>query len=216
MAGTLTKRQKELRTKLMKIRPGATPSEVRARIVELCAQHNYDPIAELIDMVRNGYEVEANGKKVRVPLDAKDVIGIHKEIIQYIAPKLRSVDVQAQVEANISISVTKFSGTPIEGEIIKEEDMIRDVVDSAVEQDLDKMKKPELLDRAKDLGIECDASFTKAMIIEAIKAVEEDDGGEGNSDAPTEDPENPESGDSVEEDPETDGSGDDGKEENAD
>lgn len=140
MAGTLTKRQKELRKDLMKIRPGATPSEVRARIAELCQANNYDPVAELLLFVETSGEILVKEildisnaikddklrerlakiaeaiKHVGVGGDSRDIIGIHKELLQYIAPKLRSMEVKGEIDADINITVTKFTGNPIKTE----------------------------------------------------------------------------------------------------
>ena len=134
MAGQLTKRQKEVREKLLVIDPGSTPSEVRARISELCQANGYDPVAELLLFVQTSGEVlvqEINEiakavksvklrerlekvaeaiKHVGVGGDSRDIIGIHKEILQYIAPKLRSMEIKGDFDLNFNITVTKFAG----------------------------------------------------------------------------------------------------------
>ena len=197
MAGALSKRQSELRKNLMKIRPGATPSEVRHRIAELCAQNDYDPVRELIEMVQKGHRiVMSDGSFKFIPLDPKDVISIHKEVLQYIAPKLRTIDVQASIEANINVTVTKYAGAAIDGEILEESEvhtMIRQTVPDATEDidatTLEKMTKQGVLDYALGLGLEVTKTWNKAQLIDKIISVvasdeEEDDADEdGDNDA---------------------------------
>lgn len=131
--GTLNKRQLEMRKNLMKIRPGATPAEVRSRIAEMCAENNYDPVQELLLFVQTSGEVLAHEireiasvvrnkviskklenvantiKHVGVGGDSRDIIGIHKELLQYIAPKLRSMEVKGELDVNFNITVTKYA-----------------------------------------------------------------------------------------------------------
>ena len=131
MAGALTKRTKELREKLLSLRPGASNSALRNCIIELCAKNNYDPIQELINTVKasdQNAKAElislAKSTKVRsktlreqllaiadniVSADLREVIGIHKEVLQYIAPKLRSIETKENIDVNINVTVKKFS-----------------------------------------------------------------------------------------------------------
>jgi len=199
----LLRRHSELRKNLMKIRPGATPSEVRARIAELCAQNDYDPVKELIEMVQKGQRIEMSDGTIKfIPLDPKDVISIHKEVLQYIAPKLRTIDVQASIEANISISVTKFSGAAIDGEVLEESEvptMIRATVLDAADDnkenvDFDKMSKAEVLAYAQSLGLEVTNNWKKSELIDklVLLSAEDDDGDDGDEedeDTPSQDSE---------------------------
>jgi hypothetical protein len=109
----------KIRQNLLAIRRGATPSEMSERMRELCNINGYDPIFELMDMVRSGVKVQAkdsdgNTLTEFVPLDAKELIAIHKEMAKYIYPTLKSVDIQGQIDANVTVQVKQY-GVPFQG-----------------------------------------------------------------------------------------------------
>lgn len=87
------------------ITKGETPLKmqaIRERLAELFKEKNYDPAKELIDLAQHP----------RIPIEIK--IAIHKEMLKYVAPQLKSVDIQANVKGGISISIVKFGDTLIE------------------------------------------------------------------------------------------------------
>jgi hypothetical protein len=86
----------KVRAALIEMRPQMTPTQMRARIIELCRARKYDPVAAMIDMAQND------------PLDADQKIAIHRELAQYVAPKVRAVDVSGEVDLSITVRVKKF------------------------------------------------------------------------------------------------------------
>lgn len=95
--------------KLAPIRGTLTPAEVRAAIHKICKERNYDPFDELIQLATETQEVEINGKTITVPLASVDQkITIAKEIASYIAPKLRSVEIEAHMDSSWTIKIQKF------------------------------------------------------------------------------------------------------------
>ena len=86
---------------------GATrvkPGEMREALAVYFETADYDPIKELIDAAKNE----------EIPI--KDRIGIHKEFMRYMAPALKSIDIQQHVDANIQVIVRKFGGAILEAE----------------------------------------------------------------------------------------------------
>lgn len=154
MADELTKRDRTLRDKMIRLGFGSTPQKARVKIAQICKAMNYDPIVFMIEAARDGYikmTLPDSKEEIKVPLEAKDILGIHKEIAQYLAPKLRAVDVQAEINANVTINLQKFAGTPIECEM--EGEMIRPVVGEAEAVPLEEMKVPELRDLCDNMGL---------------------------------------------------------------
>ncbi len=74
--------------------------DLKVAIREICKTKNYDPLSELVDLVQ---------EKGRDKLTLEQKISIHKELLQYLAPKLKAVDIQANVQGDIKISVVRFS-----------------------------------------------------------------------------------------------------------
>jgi hypothetical protein len=74
-----------------------TSMEMRSRIIHLMNERNYDPIREMIKIANNNNTDE----KVRLE--------IHKELAQYIAPKLKSTDLQVSGDLQLTVNVVKFS-----------------------------------------------------------------------------------------------------------
>ncbi len=74
-----------------------TSMEMRSRIIHLMNERNYDPIRELIRIANNNLT------------DEKTRIEIHKELAQYIAPKLRSADLQVSGDLQLTVNVVKFT-----------------------------------------------------------------------------------------------------------
>ncbi len=96
----LTQRQEEEDKRLgnNKLPPKIlTSMEMRSRIIHLMNERNYDPIREMIKIANN------NATDERVRLE------IHKELAQYIAPKLKSTDLQVSGDLQLTVNVVKFS-----------------------------------------------------------------------------------------------------------
>lgn len=74
-----------------------TSMEMRSRLIHLMNERDYDPIRELIKIANNNTTAE----EVR--------ISIHKELAQYIAPKLKSTDLQVSGDLQLTVNVVKFS-----------------------------------------------------------------------------------------------------------
>lgn len=136
MAG-IPKVQRETHNRLKSLRPGASPAELRDSIIALCATSEYDPIGEMMRMAtgRNlaikekvlGLANELRSLGEDEPFDANefadrlaalaesipqlspsDEIAIHKEIAQYVAPKLKSMDVGGTVSSSINVTIKQF------------------------------------------------------------------------------------------------------------
>lgn len=89
-----------------------TPAEVRGAIQALCKELNYDPIRRLIELAQADQEVVVGDVKVKVPLaDVDQQIAIAKEIAQYIAPKVKSVEVQGKVDTTLTVVIKKVGGS---------------------------------------------------------------------------------------------------------
>jgi len=155
MAGALTKRQTETRNKLLSLRPGATPAEYRAHLHELCQLNDYDPVMELLTIVKkSGVEIESAMRKIAETLredtvsrdkrsllsdelmklativgaagtKPSEIIGIHKEVLQYIAPKLRSLDISGQIDSDINLTIKTF-GSDEQGNVIDINEEVKD------------------------------------------------------------------------------------------
>ena len=107
-----TKAQKGLRTALSKSVSTAKetmlgnkkvkPTEMREALAIYFEKADYDPVKELID----------TAKDPEVPV--KERVGIHKEFLKYMAPSLKSIDIQQHVDANIQVVVRKFGDDIIE------------------------------------------------------------------------------------------------------
>ena len=78
------------------------PTEMREALAVYFDQAKYDPIKDLINLAQNE----------EVPV--KERIGIHKEFLKYMAPSLKSIDIQQHVDANIQVVVRKFGDDIIE------------------------------------------------------------------------------------------------------
>lgn len=111
----------EVENKLLKkLHLKMTPKEIRQHVIDLCMKHDYDPIESLMSIALEGYKVMVDGNEITVPIEPKDAITIHKEIAGYIAPKVKTIDIQGEVKQDIKITVQKFGEQIIEGVIIDE------------------------------------------------------------------------------------------------
>lgn len=86
-----------------------TPSEVRAKILGIMKSKNYDPFLELIELALEHSEVEVNGRIMKAyTCDVDQRITIAKEIASFIAPKLKGIEIRAEVDAEFTFKVQQF------------------------------------------------------------------------------------------------------------
>ena len=78
------------------------PTEMREALAVYFEKAKYDPVKDLISLAQNE----------EVPV--KERIGIHKEFLKYMAPTLKSIDIQQHVDANIQVIVRKFGDDAID------------------------------------------------------------------------------------------------------
>jgi hypothetical protein len=91
------------------IRGALTPAEVRSKINELCVKRNYNPFEELIRLATETVKTEVNGKMVELPIcDVDQKILIAKEIASFLAPKLKSIEVDAHIDGDFTFKVKHF------------------------------------------------------------------------------------------------------------
>lgn len=114
-----TKQLQKIRRNLLAIRSGATPSEMSERMRDLCNENGYDPVYEILELIRNGYKVkikdsEGNELVTQEYLDPKDQIALHKEMLKYIYPQLKAVDIQGHIDANVTVTVKQYNA-PFDG-----------------------------------------------------------------------------------------------------
>ena len=117
-----------------------TPADIRATISELCVKHNYNPFEELIDLARSYQDVDVDGKVVRCPVCSPEQrITIAKELAQYIAPKIKAVEVAVDSKENeFTMKITHFSedGKTLDVPVKVEEITVpRVVVEEPVDED---------------------------------------------------------------------------------
>lgn len=83
-----------------------TPSDVRAAIQSLCAELDYDPFRELIIIAQETLPTEINGEIVQIPIaDTDQRITIAKEIASYLAPKLKTIEVEGNIKNDFTFTV---------------------------------------------------------------------------------------------------------------
>lgn len=83
-----------------------TPAEVRAAIQSICEEMDYDPFKELVRYATEDFETIVDGHVVRLPLATMDQkITIAKEIASYIAPKIKNIEVKAEVEGEFTFKI---------------------------------------------------------------------------------------------------------------
>lgn len=182
---TLTRKQREIRKELLALKPGASPSDYREHIIQLCIENDYDPIRELLVITRGGVarkmfddmceissRIKIEDDKDRLieiakailacGADSKDTIGIHKEILQYVTPKLRSLDVSGEVKKDISIKITRYdeAGNNI-GEVINRGEHVADTV-----------KLPPPVEESEESSVK--AEVVEATVIDELREETED------------------------------------------
>jgi hypothetical protein len=136
----------KIRKNLLAIKSGATPAQMSERIRDLCNVNGYDPVYELMDLVRKGARVtqkdaEGNEHTAYVPLDTKEQIAIHKEMIRYIYPQLKAVDIQNHIDANITINVKNFGDSEVSDAMKEAIDADFSEVSEAITKNVAKIKE---------------------------------------------------------------------------
>ena len=95
------------------LRPGAGRPQgsrnpitiAREQIERLCGEANYNPIQELIQI--------AQSEDPKVPLKLK--AEVHKEILSYLAPKLKSITVENVEDRQVVVKIVDVTGSMIGG-----------------------------------------------------------------------------------------------------
>lgn len=88
--------------------------QASAAIASLCEELEYDPLAEMIKLAQLKVPKKVNGEEKDVHvLDAGSRFTIAKEILPYIAPKLKTVDLQSSDGTALAINVVNFAGQPV-------------------------------------------------------------------------------------------------------
>ena len=95
--------------------PGSKLSarQASAAVTSLCAELDYDPLREMVKLAQMTMpKKDANGEIKQVPvLDAASRLNIAKEIMPYIAPKMKTVDLQGDVDKKPVINLQMIGGT---------------------------------------------------------------------------------------------------------
>jgi len=105
--------QRNVRKRIIKkLAPGATSQELRDLAIRLCNQYNYNPLESLIKLRTVGIEFddpEKPGEKITVvAVDPELCFKIDKEILPYIMPKLKSLEVTGDFEGDLTVNINKF------------------------------------------------------------------------------------------------------------
>lgn len=113
MSKELSKSPRTLKAAVIScLEPGLTTSQLRDYVLQKCRERDYDPIDELIKLARNG------------DISGRDRVKIHSEMVQYLVPKLRSMDVKADVNMDINVNIVRFSDeeekAPIDVEVVED------------------------------------------------------------------------------------------------
>jgi hypothetical protein len=101
-----------------------TPAEVRAAINDICAKHNYNPFEELIKLAVATQNVKIGDEVKTINVcDVDQRISIAKELAPYLAPKLKTIEVeQGEGSGGLTINVVSLEDSkpdPREKEIQK-------------------------------------------------------------------------------------------------
>lgn len=88
----------------------------RAAIEAACEEKNYNPFKELIDLATQTHTIviktSDGDKEVETHvLEVSDRIAIAKEVASYLAPKLKSIEVQQEIDGKLEITVKTFNNT---------------------------------------------------------------------------------------------------------
>lgn len=74
---------------------------------------NYDPFLELIELATEKQTVVVNDREMEVhTCDVDQRIAIAKEIASFVAPKLKGIEIKAEVDAEFTFKVQHFGESP--------------------------------------------------------------------------------------------------------
>ena len=79
-----------------------TPAQRRAKIDEVLEEYGIDPVRELLEMYN---ETDQNGDYV---MSSKERKALMQEMLQYMTPKLKAVDMRAAVKGDINVNIVSF------------------------------------------------------------------------------------------------------------
>jgi hypothetical protein len=77
--------------------PPATPPNIRETLKKLMKDHNYDPFKEMILIAKDP------------DTDRRTRASMATELAQYIAPKLKGIDIDAKASGSIQVIVQRFA-----------------------------------------------------------------------------------------------------------
>jgi hypothetical protein len=94
-----------IRDRMLKLRQDMTPQDVRKHILAICLKEKYNPVEELVAIAQGTDDAELAAK-------------IHMELLSYMAPKLKAMQVQGSISGTIKVSIQNFTQQIIEGKVI--------------------------------------------------------------------------------------------------
>ena len=117
-------------------KPGATQAELREHLGELCQRHGCDPVEGMMmldRMLMTGEGAPDWVSEVRADERLRTVAKLRTELVKYVYPMQRQVEVQGEVSGDITINVVKFSGDKIlEGIELKPEPRVTKKISEVV------------------------------------------------------------------------------------
>lgn len=103
---TRTEKQLAVQKQMLELMASApTPAQQRKIILGIFSESGVNPIQVMIDSLPRDSETG------RVVATTKDDLAIVSQLAAYFAPKPKSIDLQAEVQGNLTINVTDFSKT---------------------------------------------------------------------------------------------------------
>jgi len=101
-----TEKQLTIQKQMLELMASApTPSQQRKIILGIFSESGVNPIQVMIDSLPRDPETG------RVVATTKDDLAIVSQLASYFAPKPKSIDLQAEVQGNLTINVTDFAKT---------------------------------------------------------------------------------------------------------
>lgn len=103
-----TAKQLEVQKQMLELMASApTPAQQRKIILGIFSESGVNPIQVMIDSLPKDPETG------QVVAKTKDDLAIVSQLASYFAPKPKSIDLQAEVQGNLTINVTDFSKTTL-------------------------------------------------------------------------------------------------------
>ena len=137
-----TEKQVAIQKQMLELMASApTPSQQRKIILGIFQESGVNPIQIMIDSLPRDEEG-------RIVATSKDELSIVRDLAAYFAPKPKSIDLQAEVQGNLTISLTDFSKTTqsdlrTASDEAKQADPIFDISDDNEEPDYAEFEAPE-------------------------------------------------------------------------